>query len=277
LEPLIITVAPVGAEVMRAHNPNLPLTPAEIGAAVYAAHQEGASVAHLHARDEHGEPTQDPRVYARIIEEVQARCDIIIQLSTGGAVGMSTAERARPLELGPEMATLTTGSVNFGDGVFINSSADIRHFAAMITEFGIKPEIEVFEAGMIENARRLLREGLVKPPLHFDLVMGVPGGIAGSVEALLHLVSSLPPNSSWTVAGIGRHELPLATVAVVLGGHVRVGFEDNIYYSRGVLAESNAQLVARVVRIAKELGRPVASPAQARRILQLPAAQGKQR
>lgn len=273
MEPLIITVAPVGAEATRAQNPALPLTPGEIAASVYEAYQEGATIAHLHARDVNGDATQDARVYAEIIAEVTARCDIIIQVSTGGAVGMTRQERAGPLALRPEMATLTTGTVNFGDGVFYNSERDIQYFATEMIRLGIKPEIEIFEVGMIENAMRLVREGILALPLHFDFVMGVPGGIGGSPAHLLHLIHSLPPRCSWTVAGIGRHELPLAVMAVILGGHVRVGMEDNLYYSRGVLASSNAQLVARVVRIARELGRPVASPAQARAILGLAAPQ----
>ncbi|MEW6523185.1 MAG: 3-keto-5-aminohexanoate cleavage protein [Bacillota bacterium] len=272
--PLIITVAPVGAEATRAHNPALPLTPAEIAEAVYEAYQEGAAIAHLHARDRNGDPTQDAAVYEEIIAAIRARCDIVIQVSTGGAVGMTRQERASPLQLVPEMATLTTGTVNFGDGVFYNSERDIKYFAGEMARLGIKPEIEVFEVGMIENAMRLVREGLLRLPLHFDFVMGVPGGIPGSPVHLLHLVQSLPPGSTWTVAGIGRHELPLATMAVILGGNVRVGFEDNLYYSRGVLASSNAQLVSRVVRIARELGRAIASPADARHILELPSPQG---
>ncbi|HAI21618.1 MAG TPA: 3-keto-5-aminohexanoate cleavage protein [Clostridiales bacterium UBA8153] len=269
MEPLIITVAPVGAEATRAQHPALPLTPAEIALAVYEAYREGASIAHLHARDVNGDATQDARVYAEIIGEVTARCDIIIQVSTGGAVGMTRQERAGPLALRPEMATLTTGTVNFGDGVFYNAGQDIQFFATEMGRLGIKPEIEIFEVGMIDNAMRLVRDGLLSRPLHFDFVMGVPGGIGGSPAHLLHLIHSLPPQSSWTVAGIGRHELPLGAMAVILGGHVRVGFEDNLYYSRGVLAASNAQLVARIVRIARELGRPVAGPAQARAILGL--------
>lgn len=269
MDKLIITAALVGAEVTKTDNPNLPVTPEEIADAAYAAWKAGASIAHLHVRDENGNPTQRVDVFEKTMKLIKERCDIIIQPSTGGAVGMTPDERLQPVTLRPEMATLTTGTVNFGDDVFMNAPKDIEIFAARMKEYGVKPEIEVFEAGMIANALRLVKKGLLTPPLHFDFVMGVPGGIPGTVKDLLHLVESIPPGSTWTVAGIGRAELPLATAAIILGGNVRVGFEDNIYYSKGVLAESNAQLVARIVRLAYELGREIASPAEARKILGL--------
>jgi len=274
MDPLIITVAPVGAEVTRDQNPHVPLSPEEIAEECRRAWEEGASLAHIHARDEKGRPTQDKAWYQRIIELVKAKTDMIIQVSTGGAVGMTTQERVQPVFLKPEMATLTCGTVNFGEGIFTNSQEDIEYFARAIREEGVKPELEIFDSGMIENARRLALKKLIDLPGHFDFVMGVPGGISGDPSNLMHLISLLPEGSTWTVAGIGRWELPLGTMAIVLGGHVRVGFEDNIYYSRGVLARSNAELVARMVRIAKELGRPVATPSQARKILGLKGSQG---
>ncbi len=267
MDKLIITAALVGAEVTKADNPNLPVTPQEIADAAYECWQAGASIAHLHVRDEHGNPTQSKEVFAEAIRLIKERCDIIIQVSTGGAVWMTVEERMQPLELSPEMATLTAGTVNFGDDVFFNSPTYMRSIAEAIKQHGVRPEIEVFEAGMIDNALRLVKAGLLTPPLHFDFVMGVPGGIGGTPKNLLHLVESIPAGSTWTVAGIGRAELPLATMGIILGGHVRVGFEDNLYYSRGVRAESNAQLVERVVRIAKELGREIATPDEARAIL----------
>ena len=270
MDPLIITVAPVGAEVTRKQTPYIPLTPEEIAEECYRAWNEGASVAHIHARDENGEATQDPEVYRRIIDLVRARTDLIIQVSTGGAVGMRVEERVAPVSLKPDMATLTCGTVNFGDGIFTNSWGDMETFARAIRDNGVKPEFEIFDAGMVENARRLAQKRLVDLPGHFDFVMGVPGGISGDPRNLMHLVSLLPQDgSTWSVAGIGRNQLPLGAMAIILGGHVRVGFEDNIYYSRGVLAKSNAELVARMVRLAAELGRPVAKPAEAREILRL--------
>ncbi|MCD5416160.1 3-keto-5-aminohexanoate cleavage protein [Candidatus Bipolaricaulota bacterium] len=251
----------------RADNPNLPLSPEEIADAACEAFRAGAAIAHVHARDKAGESTQDAKIYRRIIEEIEDRCNMIVQLSIGGAVGMSPEERSAPLALKPEMATLTTGTVNFGDGVFLNPQSVIERFATAMKESRIKPEIEIFDVGMITTALRLVKKGLLAKPLHFDFVMGVPGGVAGTVANLLHMVGMIPTGSTWQVAGIGRHQLPLATTAIVLGGHVRVGFEDNIYYTKGVLAKSNAQLVERVVRIAQELGREIATPDEARQIL----------
>jgi 3-keto-5-aminohexanoate cleavage enzyme len=269
MDPLIITVAPIGAEVTRKDNPNIPLTPQEIAEECYRAWNEGASLAHLHARDPDGNPTQSADVYREIIELVRSKTDMIIQVSTGGAVGMTVDERLGPVSLRPEMATLTCGTVNFGDGIFVNSKGDIERIARALREEGVKPEFEIFDAGMIENAMRLAQRGHVSLPGHFDFVMGVPGGISGDPRNLMHLMNLIPHDCTWTVAGIGRHELPLGIMAVVLGGHVRVGFEDNIYYSRGVLAKSNAQLVSRIARIAMEVGRPVAKPQEARAILRL--------
>lgn len=273
MQPLVITAALVGAELTREHNPNLPLTPEEIAAAGYDAHQAGARILHLHVRDSDGKPTQDREVFRRTIALIQERCDAIVQVSTGGAVTMTPDERLQPVTLSPEMATLTCGTVNFGDEVFYNPYPVIVRFAEAMRKYGVRPEIEVFDSGAVATAERLIAAGLVEAPLHFDLVMGVPGGVPPTPRHLMCLVDSLPVGSTWTVAAIGRHQLPLGTVAVVLGGHVRVGFEDNIYYSRGVLAESNAQLVARIVRVAGELGRPIATPAQAREMLRLPAKQ----
>lgn len=270
MQKLIITAAICGAEVTKKDNPNLPVTPDELAQAAYDCEQAGASIIHLHVRDKDGNPTQSEAVFRETIEKIKAKgCKAIIQPSTGGAVGMTAEERMQPLNLRPEMATLSTGSVNFGDDVFLNSPEYIEVFAARMKEMGVKPEIEVFEVGMINNALKLVKKGLVEAPLHFDFVMGVPGGIPGEADDLLHLIRKIPDGSTWTVAGIGRYELPLATMSVILGGHVRVGFEDNIFYSKGVLAESNAQLVARVVRLAKELGREVATPDEAREILHL--------
>jgi len=266
---LIITAALVGAEVTRVHNPNLPLTPEEIAVAAEQSWRAGASIIHLHVRDRQGLPTQDPAVYRRAMDLIAARCDAVVQVSTGGAVGMSPEERLQPVFLGPEMATLTCGSVNFGDGLFANPFPVIKQFAGAMRDRGVRPEIEVFDSGAVATAERLVGLGLVDPPLHFDLVMGVPGGIPATPRHLMCLVDSLPVGSTWTVAGIGRNQLPMSVLAIVMGGHVRVGFEDNIYYRRGVLAESNAQFVQRVVRIAAELGREIATPAEARQMLRL--------
>ncbi|HAN86352.1 MAG: 3-keto-5-aminohexanoate cleavage protein [Bacillota bacterium] len=269
MDKLIITAALVGAELSREQAPYLPLTPKEIGEAAEEARKAGASIVHLHVRDDEGKPSQDIEVFRKAIDEIRKRTDVIVQISTGGAVGTPIEERMRPLDLAPEMATLTTGTVNFGDEVFMNEPKAIEALAVRMKEKGVKPELECFDVGHIANALRLARRGIVEEPLYFDFVMGVPGGIPGTVPDLMHCVNSLPPGTRWQVAGVGRAELQLAAVAIVLGGNVRVGFEDNIYYSRGVLAESNAQLVSRIARIAGELGREVATPDEAREMLEL--------
>ncbi|MBM7561281.1 3-keto-5-aminohexanoate cleavage enzyme [Fusibacter tunisiensis] len=269
MEKLIITAALTGAEVTREQQPNLPLTADEIATEAYECYKAGASIVHVHARDEKGEPTQDKEAYRAIKDAISEKCNIIFQPSTGGAVWHSPEERLQPVELSPEMATLSAGTCNFGPDVFMNSEAYIEKFAIRMQELGVKPEIEVFERGMIENAKKLAKKGLVKTPMHFDLVLGVPGACPGTPEDLMFMVSQLPEGSTWTVAGIGRSELPLAVMAIVLGGHVRVGFEDNVYYSKGRLAKSNAELVERIVRLAAEMGREVATPDEARAILNI--------
>lgn len=270
MQKLIITAALTGAEVTREQQPALPLTPQEIADAAVECYEAGASIVHIHARDEKGEPTQDREVYGEIKSLIEGKCPVIFQPSTGGAVWHSPEERLQPVDLSPEMATLSCGTCNFGPDVFMNSEEYIEKFAKKMQEMGVKPEIEVFERGMIENAKKLVKKGLLSEPIHFDLVLGVPGACPGTPEDLMFMVSQLPAGSTWTVAGIGRSELPLATMAILLGGHVRVGFEDNVYYSKGRLAKSNAELVERIVRLAKELGREVARPDEARAILGMP-------
>lgn len=269
MSKLIITAALTGAEVTREQQKNLPITPEEISEAALEAYEAGASIVHVHARQADGSPTQDKEVYGEIQALVASKCPVIFQPSTGGATWHTVEERLQPVELNPEMATLSTGTCNFGRDIFSNPQDFYEQAARMMLERGVKPEFEVFEVGMIQNALRLVKEGLVQPPLHFNFVLGVPGALPGSVKNLSFLVDSIPPEATWTVSGIGRHETPLAMAALAMGGHVRVGFEDNVYLHRGELAKSNAQLVARIVRIATEMGRQVASPDEARQILGL--------
>ncbi len=269
MEKLIITAALTGAEVTKDIQPNLPVTPDEIAEAAYECYLAGASIVHVHARDEEGNPTQSYDVYKEIKEKIEAKCNVIVQPSTGGATWHTPEERLQPVELKPEMATLSCGTCNFGTDVFMNTQDAMDKFASRMKELGVKPELEVFERGMIENGKRLIKKGLVDSPAHFDFVLGVPGAMSGHPEDLMYMRSCLPEDATWTVAGIGRFETPLATMAILLGGHVRVGFEDNVYYSKGVLAKSNAELVERVVRISKELGREVATVDEARKILNL--------
>ena len=269
MEKLIITAALTGAEVTKEACPNLPVTPDEIAQAAFECWQAGASIVHVHARDAEGNPTQDASVYKEIIDKTAALCNIIVQPSTGGATWHTAEQRLQPVDLKPEMATLSCGTCNFGDEVFMNPEGYMEDFAKKMQEMGVKPEFEIFERGMIENAKKLLKKGYVSAPMHFDFVLGVPGACPGNPEDLMYLVQFLPEGSTWTVAGVGRYQLPLTTLAIILGGNVRVGFEDNIYYTKGVKADSNAQMVERVARLARELGREVATPDEARQILGL--------
>jgi len=271
MEKLIITAAICGAEVTKDHNPAVPYIVEEIGREALSAYQAGASIIHLHVRHDDGTPTQDKARFAACIAEIKRLCpDVIIQPSTGGAVGMSNDERLQPLELSPEMATLDCGTVNFGgDEIFVNTENMIKEFGERMINLGVKPEVEVFDKGMIDTAIRLNKQGYIKSPMHFNFVMGVTGGIAATTRDFAYLTGSIPADATFTVAGIGRHEFPMAVLAIVSGGHVRVGFEDNVYLAKGVLAKSNGELVEKVVRLAAELGREVASPAEARKILGL--------
>lgn len=266
--PLIITCAITGAETTRQQQPALPITPQEQAIAAAQAVQAGASIIHLHVREDDGAPSQRVERFEESIRAIRkAAPAAIIQISTGGAVGESIENRSKPLALKPEMASLNLGTMNFGDDVFYNHPKDIVALAAKMYELNVMPELEVYEAGMLETAFRYHKKGILRTPLHVQFVLGVPGGMSGELKNLVHLVSMLPNDIHWGVAGVGRFQLPMAAHAILMGGHVRVGFEDNIFYRKGELATSNAQLVERVARLAKELGREVASPKTARAIL----------
>ncbi|HEY4441707.1 MAG TPA: 3-keto-5-aminohexanoate cleavage protein [Candidatus Elarobacter sp.] len=266
MDPLIITVAPVGGEVMPDQTPYLPVTPAQLGETAKAVRDAGASIVHVHCRNDDGTNTHDVERFRAAYDAIRASSDLIVQFSTGGAIGMTPEERAAPLQLRPEMATLTCGSVNFGDDIFENSFPIMRGIAAEIARHGVIPELEIFDLGHLANAKRLAAEGAIRLPAHVDFVLGVPGALEGTVENLVDCVRALPAGCTWSAAGIGRQQLALAAVAIAMGGHVRVGLEDNLYYSRGRLAR-NEELVARVARLAAELGREVATPDQARAVL----------
>ncbi len=266
--PVIIAAAVVGAEVRREQNPAVPYTPAEIAAAAVAAAAAGAAVVHLHARWPDGRPSQEAAHFREIVDRIRgAGCDVVIQCSTGGAVGMGIEERLGSLVPGAEMGTLNMGTMNFGDGVFTNTRPDIVQVAARLRQRGLVPECEVYDAGMLDTLAWLLGEGHLAPPYHVQFVLGVPGGMTGSERNLRFLVEGLPEAVPWSVAGIGRHELPMAVVALRLGGHVRVGLEDNLFISKGVLASGNEQLVRAAVELAAEAGRRPATPAETRVLL----------
>ncbi len=267
--PLIITAALVGAELNRAQQPCLPLSPQEIVEAAVETIQVGASVIHLHVRDAYGNPTCDEKIFSEVIECIRKHSNAILQVSTGGAVGDSEADRFRPLLAKPDMASLSTGSINFGNDVFLNSTPFVEKLAAEILQKSIKPEMEIFDVAMLENGIKLLQNGLVKSPGHFQFVLGVPGALAASERNLKFLIEGLPEDATWSLAAIGRYQFPLMEHAIQWGGHCRVGFEDNIYLEKGVLAKSNAELVAKVVKLAEKYSRPVATIEEARKILYL--------
>ena len=269
MDKLIITVALTGNVPTQEMNPNLPVTPEEIAADVRRCADAGAVVLHVHARDKDKQPTLDIEVYkenARCIKAVAP--EVIMQLSTGARAGKDHEARANPVRLLPEMASFTTGSNNLPGIVYENSPEFIEFLAGVFKETGVKPEIEVFETGMISNALYLQKKELIEAPLHFDFVLGAPGSMAGSVKNLVFLSESIPAGSTWTVAGIGKTEIPLATAAIAMGGHVRVGLEDNLYLPDGSPA-SNPKLVGKIVAIAKEIGRDIAGPEEARSLLSL--------
>jgi 3-keto-5-aminohexanoate cleavage enzyme len=274
--PCILTAAIVGAETTREQNPHLPLSADELGEEAARCAAAGAAVIHLHVRDDAGRASQEAARFRAAIHAIRARCDVIVQASTGGAVGMSVAERAGPLELvggaAPDMATLNVGTINFGDDVFMNKATDTVEMARRIAAHGAVPEIEIYDAGHLDIAAQLLRDGLVAPPLHFQFVLGVRGALSASarnLEFLVERLGELGVPATWGVAGIGRHQLPMADRAIATGGNARVGLEDNIYLDKGVLSEGSAPLVARAVEMCRARGRKVATVAEARALLGL--------
>ncbi len=271
MEKVIITAAICGAEVTKEHNNNVPYTVREIAGEARRSYEAGAAVIHLHVRLDDGTPTQDADRFKECMEAIREKCPgVIIQPSTGGATGMSNEERLQPLKLSPEMATLDCGTLNFGeDEIFINTIETIKCFAERMKENDIKPEIEVFDRSMINTAFHLIKKGYIDTPPHFNLVLGVKGGIGASLSEFSFLKESLPSDATFTATGIGRHQFNIAAMAVVTGGHIRVGFEDNVYLSPENLADSNGCLVDKAVRIAMELGREPASPDEARKILNI--------
>jgi 3-keto-5-aminohexanoate cleavage enzyme len=270
--PLLITAAICGAELTREHTPYLPLTPEELAAEAEACAKAGAQVVHLHVRDAAGKPSQDPAIFERTLKLIRERCDVLVQFSTGGAVTATAEERLAPIREitpGPDFVTFSLGTMNFGNEVFSNPQPMLDTFAKAFAEANLRPEFEIFDAGMLDTLKRMIKKGQVTAPYHCDFVLGVPGGMAGNLRNLMFLLDNLPDGATWTVSGVGAAQLPLTVHALALGGHVRVGLEDNIYYRKGELSEGSAPLVARIARIAKEMDRPLASVQQAREILHL--------
>ncbi len=273
MDKLIITAAICGAEVTKEQNPAVPYTVEEIVKEAKSAVDAGAAIVHLHVREDDGTPTQSRDRFQECEEAIYKACpNVILIPSTGGAVGMTPDERLQSTDTTPipEMATLDCGTCNFGDEIFDNTMPTMRAFGKRMIERGIKPEYECFEMGHLDTILTMARKGEVPgAPMQFNFVLGVPGCTPATVDNLCWLVKNIPAGSTWTSTGIGRHAFTLAAPTIVMGGNVRVGFEDNLYLERGVLAKSNGELVDKVVRMAKLLGRQVATSDEARDILGL--------
>ena len=271
MDKLIISACICGAEVTKENNPAVPYTVEEVVREAKSAYDAGAALIHLHVRWDDGTPTQDKGRFQEMVDAIRKECpDVIIQPSTGGAVGMTDLERLQSTEITPtpEMATLDCGTCNFGgDEIFINTDNTIANFGDIMQERGIKPECEVFDKGMIDLALKAAKKGHIKYPIHFDFVLGVQ--MTATVRDLVIMATSIPADSTWTATGIGKNAWGIAAATIAMGGHVRVGFEDNVYMSKGVVAKSNGEMVERVVQMAKLLNREVATPAEAREILGL--------
>ncbi len=272
MDKLIITVATTGAMTTKENTPYLPIQPEEIAEEVYGAYQAGASIAHIHVRTPEGAPTMALDRFEETVGLVREKCpDMIINMTSSGGLGFTDEERILPhTVLKPDMGTFDAGSMNFYKGVFINSPTFLEKLGKAYIEHGIKPEVEVFDAGMVWNAIRLMKDGILIPPIHFQCCMHVHGGMEGTAKNLVHLVDLLPSGSTWSAFGCGPTANLIMAMAINMGGHVRVGMEDNVYLSKGVLAKHNYEFVEKVQRLAKEFGRPVATPAEAREILGLP-------
>ena len=293
-DPVIITCAVTGSAMTRDRNPAVPVTPAEIAQSALDAAAAGAAMVHLHVRDPHtARPSGDHGLYREVVQRIaDSGSDVIVNLTTGFggffAPGADDPQRAEPassnlmepnarvqhiVDLKPEVCSLDVGTANFGDRVFMNTAPDLRTMSAAMRNAGVKPEIEVFEAGHIVFARHLIERGQLAEPPHFQLCLGVAWCMPATPEAIAFMVGMLPDNATWSVFGVGRAQFPMVRAGVRAGGHVRVGLEDNLYLDAGVLAPSNAALVERAVQIVAEEDRRVATPAEARALLALPAHQ----
>lgn len=274
---VIITAAVTGAWPKKENNPNVPLTPQEIATDIYDCWQAGAAIAHIHMRDENGDGTMDVNKFREtvtLLKEQHPDCDIIINMTTSGDLHATDETRQIHLkELQPEMASYDCGSMNWmHSGLFINSPTFLESLGKTMLEYGVKPEIEAFDPGMIANAAYYVKRGILKEPVHFQMCMGCANGIVGSVKNLVFMketMDSLCPNSTWSAFGVGHSAMEIMYATIALGGHLRVGMEDNVMYAKGQLAQSNRQFVERAKRCVEEFGKQVATPAEAREILNL--------
>ena len=269
MSKVVITAALTGPMAMKSDNPGLPVTPEEIAIAAKEAYEAGASVVHVHVRDADGMPSADVEIAREAIERIHATCPVLVQLSTGVGPGVPLEDRAKLIELKPQMASLNPCSMTFGNFEFSNPPAGVRRLAARMRELGVKAELEVYDSGHIDVCLQMLKEGLLVEPLQFSIVMGIPGGMSATLENLLNTVRRLPAGSVWQAIAIGRPNLELTTAAMTQGGNVRTGLEDTLYLSKGKLAPNSAVLVSRLVAIAKLLDREPATLDETRAMLQL--------
>lgn len=267
---VILQVATTGSSTTRAHCQGLPLTPEEIANETYECWKLGASVVHLHVRDDEGNATMDYEKFRQTMKLIRQRCDIVINMTTAGGFGVSNEDRIRPVELMPEMATMDAGSMNVEDDfVFHNSLKFLRDLGTRTKELHIKPEIEVMDTGMVYTAKQLIDEGYIDVPPHFQIVLGMKNGMAATVDNLIYIKNLLPKGSSWSAFGIEKAHLPILLSCLSLNANVRVGLEDNVYLSGGVKAKNNMDFVVRTKNIIEELGKQIATPEETRKILGL--------
>lgn len=273
MDKTIITVAVTGAWPSKKDNSNVPITPAEIAEDVYACYKAGAAIAHLHMRDDNGFGTMDVEKFReteRLIKE-KIDCDIILNYTTSGDLEATDQTRQQHLkELSPEMASFDCGSMNWAHStLFLNHPKFLEELGQTMKDNGIKPEIEIFDAGMFYNAQYYIKKSVLEEPLHYQFVLGAAGGTTATVENLVYLKSLLPENCTWSALGIGRGHLPILYATIALGGHIRVGLEDNLLYAKDQLATGNVQFVERAVRLIRDFNKEPATPAEARQILKL--------
>jgi 3-keto-5-aminohexanoate cleavage enzyme len=273
---VVITVAQTGALVTKIMNPSVPEQPDEIAQSALDCYNEGAAVVHIHARDKNNVNSGDPKIFKEIHEKIRNKCNLIIQDSTGGGSNLTVEQRTGCLEAYPEMASLNMGTLvrTIGEGAgtaFMNSRADIEGFVKRMNQFGVKPEMEIYNIAMLLEVNVLIEKGLIQKPYNLNLILGMV--YQGALEANPFLFTSylqfMPDNAYFNTLGVGKAQLSLGTLGMLLGGNVRVGLEDNVYFKKGELAKSNAQLVARIVRIARELGKEPCTPDEARKLFGL--------
>ena len=295
---VIVTAAINGSVHTPTMSPYLPITPQQIADEAVRVYEAGGAIAHIHVRNpENGMPVSDPELFREVAVKVKSRCNIVLCFTTGGTPEMSVADRAKVVStLKPELASFNAGSLNFGifpiaegledfkydwekpflegseNGIFPNTFKTLREYSQLFAENETKPELEVYDTGMINNLAFLIQRGYIKRPLHLQFVLGILGGIPASADNLVFLYKTAREaigDFTWSVCAAGRHQFPMCTISMIMGGHVRVGMEDNLYLSKGVLAKSNAEQVGKIIRIARELGNEPATPDEARAILKL--------